>query len=186
MSSHLALPNQLVEFPAPMKKATGHQEHPFSLVGNTGIYKQTQRAQIGTSTSSYIFYSHRQLKVRKPPPQTGRAVRTAVCTWLWMFHITKTNQYHPYSVQRMKRKGRSPNLCSLVHTEERHFARTTSSISLVEVTKNYAITNTKRGRFLFLLLFLLQCHHLVEQTEFQQYTLAYWHHLNYGPYKSFF
>lgn len=40
MSPYLALPNQLVEFPAPMKKAIRHQEHPFSLVGNTDIYKQ--------------------------------------------------------------------------------------------------------------------------------------------------
>lgn len=151
MSSYLALPNQLVEFPAPMKKATGHQEHPFSLVGNTGIYKQTQRAQIRTSASLCIFYTQRQLNVRKPPLQTGQAVKTAVCTWLGMFHITKTNQYGPCNVcnasRWMKRKGRSSDLCSLVHIEERHFAGTTSSINLVEVTKNHANHRYKKRLF---------------------------------------
>lgn len=42
-SSYLALLNQPVEFPAPMKNAIGRQECPFSLVGNTDIYKQEKR-----------------------------------------------------------------------------------------------------------------------------------------------
>lgn len=40
MSSYLALPDQPVEFPARMRILTAHQEHPFSPVGNTDIYKK--------------------------------------------------------------------------------------------------------------------------------------------------
>lgn len=66
-SSYLALPNQLVEFPAPVKEVIGHQEHPFSLVGNTGIYKKKKKkkAQIRTYTEQKTAES------KKNSPQTG-------------------------------------------------------------------------------------------------------------------
>lgn len=64
-SSYLALLNQPVEFPAPMKNAIGRQECPFSLVGNTDIYKQEKRTNRKGSMYIRFLQNKRLLKARK-------------------------------------------------------------------------------------------------------------------------
>lgn len=71
-SSYLALLNQLVEFPAPMKNAVGHQEYPFSLVGNIGIYKPEER----TDQKGSMFTTEQEAaESKKNSPQTCQAVK---------------------------------------------------------------------------------------------------------------
>lgn len=120
-SSYLALPNPLVEFPAPTKKVIGHQEYPFSLVGNTDIYKRKKSTTQNIYTFACFLQNKRLLKARKTPRKEVRLLNS--CTWLQKFHITKTNQYDPYTWNAsrwMKKKIKSSTLCFLDHIEEEH------------------------------------------------------------------
>lgn len=78
-SSYLALLNRLVEFPAPMKNAVGHQEYPFSLVGNIGIYKPEERTDQKGSMDICLQLNKRLLKVRRTHHRHVRQLNSSLC-----------------------------------------------------------------------------------------------------------